>query len=150
MIAFAKSFVAPNEGDIDVTTIKGFTIDIVNRIKRADILGMGAQLAYFFLLSIFPLLIFMVTLLPYLKLQQHQVFAFLADIMPAEVFALTEDIITDALTNQNSGLLSLGIIGTIWSASRGVNALIKGLNRAYDVEGKASLIKLIYSSHRFC
>lgn len=140
-----KSFVAPNKADIDVTTIKGFTIDIVHRINRADILGMGAQLAYFFLLSIFPLLIFMVTLLPYLKLQQHQVFAFLAEIMPAEVFSLTENIIADALTTPNSGLLSIGVIGTIWSASRGVNALIKGLNRAYDVEGKASFINRFWS-----
>ncbi|MEO4055440.1 YihY/virulence factor BrkB family protein [Solibacillus sp. CAU 1738] len=140
-----KSFVSPNESEVDVTTIKGFTIDIVNRINRADILGMGAQLAYYFLLSIFPLLIFIVTLLPYLKLQHHQVFAFLGDIMPAEVYMLTEDIIVDALTNQNSGLLSLGFIGTMWSASRGVNALIKGLNRAYDVEGKSGFINRFWS-----
>ncbi|MEC1179683.1 YihY/virulence factor BrkB family protein [Metasolibacillus meyeri] len=144
-LAFWKSFVAPAEADIDVTTTKGFFQDIFVRVKRADISGMGAQLAYFFLLSFFPLLIFLVTLLPYLNLQRHQVFEFMADIMPEEVYVLTENIVGEILTTSNSGLLSLGIIGTIWSASRGIDALIKGLNRAYDVEGRSGVVNRLWA-----
>ncbi|WP_042479001.1 YihY/virulence factor BrkB family protein [Bacillus ndiopicus] len=144
-IAFWKSFIAPVEADIDVTTTKGFFQDMFVRLQRADISGMGAQLAYFFLLSFFPLLIFLVTLLPYLKLQRNQVFEFMSDIMPDEVYILTENIIDEILTTSNSGLLSLGIIGTIWSASRGIDALIKGLNRAYDVEGKSGVVNRLWA-----
>ncbi|KYG91345.1 YihY/virulence factor BrkB family protein [Metasolibacillus sp. FSL H7-0170] len=144
-IAFWKSFIAPTEANIDVTTPKGFFQDMFARVKRADISGMGAQLAYFFLLSFFPLLIFLVTLLPYLNLQRHQVFEFMADIMPEEVYVLTENIVGEILTTTNGGLLSLGIIGTVWSASRGIDALIKGLNRAYDVEGKSGVVNRLWA-----
>lgn len=78
----------------------------------------------------------MVTLLPYLNLEQGQVFDFLNTIMPDEVYGFIEGTLVDVLNKQNSGLLSIGILGTIWSASKGVDALMKALNRAYDVEEK--------------
>ncbi|PJO45257.1 YihY/virulence factor BrkB family protein, partial [Lysinibacillus xylanilyticus] len=90
--------------------------------------------AWFFLLSFFPLLIFLVTLLPYLNLKSTQVYSFLVNIMPDEVYRLIEDTLDEILTNRNSSLLSVGILGTIWSASKGINALIRALNKAYDTE----------------
>lgn len=83
-VTFVKSFVAPEEAEVDRTTIKGSLQDLMIGIRRVDIFGMGAQLAYFFLLSFFPLIIFLVTLLPYLNLRQEQVFEFMANIMPLE------------------------------------------------------------------
>ena len=139
-LGFVKSVVAPSESEIDRTTAKGFFQELVSGMKRADMSGMGAQLAYFFLLSFFPLLIFLVTLLPYLNLQQEHVFEFMENIVPEEVYSLIEGTLGQVLTNQNGGLLSIGIIGTIWSASRGVDALMKALNRAYDVDGRAGFI----------
>ena len=144
-VTFVKSFVAPEEAEVDRTTIKGSLQDLMIGIQRVDIFGMGAQLAYFFLLSFFPLIIFLVTLLPYLNLRQEQVFEFMANIMPLEVYKLIEVTLLEVLTHQNSGLLSIGIIGTIWSASRGINALMKALNRAYKVEGKAGVIHRAWS-----
>ena len=144
-VTFVKSFVAPEEANIDRTTIKGSVQDLMASIRRVDIFGLGAQLAYFFLLSFFPLIIFLVTLLPYLNLKQEQVFNFMADIMPLEVYKLIEGTLLEVLTHQNSGLLSIGVIGTIWSASRGVNALMKALNHAYKVEGKLGLIHRAWS-----
>ena len=87
----------------------------------------------------------MVTLLPYLNLEQGRVFDFLSNIMPGEVYMLIEGTLTDVLNNHNGGLLSIGILGTIWSASRGVDALMKALNRAYDVEGRAGVMDRIWS-----
>ncbi|WP_240758324.1 YihY/virulence factor BrkB family protein [Lysinibacillus sp. SGAir0095] len=141
VLSIAKSFVDPDESKIDVTTTKGFFQDLIVRMKDVDISGMGAQLAYFFLLSFFPLLIFIVTLLPYLNLDQDDVFDFIQTIVPTEVFLLTQGTLTEILTTQNGGgLLSIGILGTVWSASRGVNALIKTLNGAYETEPKSGLI----------
>lgn len=137
VVVFVQSFVAPKEYEIDRTTKKGFLQDLILSIQRVDMGGLGAQLAYFFLLSFFPLLIFMVTLLPYLNLEQAQIFEFLNEVMPAEIYALIENTLAEVLTNHNRGLLSVGVIGTIWSASKGINALMKALNEAYDVEGKA-------------
>ena len=145
VVTFVKSFVAPEEAEIDRTTVKGFFQDLMVGIYRVDMSGMGAQLAYFFLLSFFPLLIFMVTLLPYLNLKQEHVFLFLGDVMPEEVYSLIEGTLMQVLTHQNSGLLSIGIIGTIWSASKGINALMKALNQAYEVEAQVGVLHRTWS-----
>ncbi|MCM3388519.1 YihY/virulence factor BrkB family protein [Ureibacillus chungkukjangi] len=141
VVASVKSFFDPDESKIDITTGKGFIQDLFVRMRDVDISGMGAQLAYFFLLSFFPLLIFIVTLLPYLDLDVDYVFDFLQTVVPSEVFLLTQGTLTEILTTHSGGgLLSVGVLGTIWSASRGVNALIKTLNGAYETEPKSGLI----------
>ena len=56
-----------------------------------DIAGMAAQLAYFFLLSLFPLLIFMLTLLPYTPLMQEDIFKVIQDFAPAEILYDSEN-----------------------------------------------------------
>ena len=146
ILSFIKTFIAPDKSNIDVTTVKGFFQDLIVRMRDVDISGMGAQLAYFFLLSFFPLLIFIVTLLPYLDLNEDYVFDFIQTIVPTEVFLLTQGTLTEILTTHNGGgLLSIGIIGTIWSASRGVNALIKTLNDAYEAEARLSIINRAWS-----
>lgn len=138
---FLQSFFNVKEEDIDVTTLKGFFQDLFLRMNQVDISGMGAQLAFFFLLSFFPLLIFLVALLPYLNLNVDHVFNFIQQIMPSEVFLLMRGTLTEILTTHSGGgILSIGLIGTIWSASRGVNALIKTLNATYDSEERLGVI----------
>ncbi|HEY4531757.1 MAG TPA: YihY/virulence factor BrkB family protein [Kurthia sp.] len=130
LMRFEKKKVAT---DFDYTAPKGFLKGFINGVKEADVSSAGAQLAYFFLLSLFPLLIFLLTLLPFLNLPQEQVFTMLENILPEQVFSLIESTIKDVLSNRNGGLLSVGIIATLWSASNGVNALIKNLNKSYDI-----------------
>lgn len=144
-VAKVMEFVAPNETSIDITTWKGTLQDLIVRIKNVDVGSLGAQLAYFFLLSFFPLLIFLVTLLPFLNLNEQDVYNFMDDIMPGEIYSLLEGILRDVLTNQSSGLLSIGILGTIWSASKGIDALMKALNKAYDVEKKPGIMNRLWS-----
>ncbi|MDQ0430572.1 membrane protein [Planomicrobium stackebrandtii] len=124
----------------DVTTGKGFLKELFQRIKDVDVPGLGAQLAFFFLLSIFPLLIFLVTLLPYLSLSQDQIYSFMEEVVPAEVYVLIESTLAEILTSQNTGLLSFGILATIWSASLGMDALIKSLNLSYKVTENRPLL----------
>lgn len=134
-----KAFFNVDEGAIDILTFKGFIQDLWVRMKRVDITAQGAQLAYFFLLSFFPLLIFLVQLLPYLNLPQDMIFNFLNEIMPKEVYVLIEGILVEVLNNHNTGILSVGIIGTIWSASTGIKSLLSSLNKAYDTEVRAGI-----------
>lgn len=103
------------------------------KIGRDDIFGFAAQLAYFFLLSIFPLLIFLVTLLPYLPVTQNDLLMLIGDYFPDETMDFIESNLNEIMSKQNGGLLSFGIIGTIWSASNGLNAILRAFNRAYEV-----------------
>ncbi|GAB0170987.1 YihY/virulence factor BrkB family protein [Lysinibacillus sp. CTST325] len=139
-VGVVKSFVSPDEDTVDVMTSRGFMQDLMLRIQRVEISALAAELAYFFLLSFFPLLIFLVTLLPYLNIQSTQVYSFLVNIMPDEVYRLIENTLDEILTSRNSSLLSVGVLGTIWSASKGINALIRALNKAYDTETRGNLL----------
>ena len=145
IINFLKSFFSPDETEIDILTLKGFIQDLWMRIKRVEVTALGAQLAFFFLLSFFPLLLFSIQLLPYLNLHQDTVFDFLYRIMPQEVYILIEGTLAEVLNNRNSGLLSIGVLGTIWSSSKGMDALLSALNKAYDTKARASILDRVLS-----
>ncbi len=143
---FIQSIIFPDESKVNILTFKGMVQDLILRMYAVDVSGLGAQLAYFFLLSFFPLLIFLVALLPFLNLNQQHVFDFMESMVPTEVFLLTQGTLVEILTSQNNGgILSLSIIGTIWSASRGVDALIKALNEAYNTKPKHGLVVRAWS-----
>lgn len=111
-----------------------FVVDLYKNIIDTDVFGLSAQLAYFLLLSLFPFLLFLITLLGYLPIDDGVVIETLGSYLPADVIHLIETNLTAILSKQRGGLLSISIIGTLWSASNGVNAITKAFNRAYDVE----------------
>ena len=102
--------------------------------------GMAAQLAYYFLLAIFPMLIFLLSIVPLFQIEPDVITGFIQDYAPSEISGLLEGIIGDVLQNSGGGTLSLGLILTLWSASNGMTALMNAFNVAYDVEDNRSLI----------
>lgn len=110
------------------------------RFMEDDYLGIAAQLAYFFLLSLFPLLIFIVTLFPYLPITQDDLLGLVRDFAPSGTIELIETNLSQ-ISDKNGALLSFGIIGTIWSASNGISSIMKVLNRSYGVEEGRSFVK---------
>lgn len=110
------------------------------RIGKDDVFGLAAQLAYFFLLSLFPLLIFLVTLLSYLPFSQEDLLGVIGDFAPGETKNFINTNIHEIVGNQNGKLLSFGIIGTLWSASNGLGAIIRAFNKAYEVKESRSFV----------
>ncbi|MFA1822077.1 YihY/virulence factor BrkB family protein [Virgibacillus oceani] len=113
---------------------------LYERIEKADVFGLAAQLAYFFLLSLFPFLMVLVTLIGFLPFDEIAVVAFINTYAPDQISELLETNVQQLMHQQSGGLLSIGIIATLWSASNGVNALMRGFNRAYEVEENRSFI----------
>lgn len=110
----------------------GFIKKIIDKLTVDDIFGLAAQLAYFFLLSMFPLFIFLFTLVAYLPYSQEEILRTLQTVVPAESMDLIAGSLSEVMQG-NVKLLSLGAIGTVWSASQGLHAIISAFNRAYDV-----------------
>lgn len=109
------------------------------RIHEDEVPALAAQLAYFFLLSLFPLLIFLVTLVPYLPISEVDILGFFEDYAPGETMALLENSLADIM-KRDGKLLSFGLIATLWSASNGINAIVRAFNKAYRVEETRSFI----------
>jgi membrane protein len=105
---------------------------------RNNYLTYAAALAFFFLLSLFPLLIFLASTLALMPIPDlfEQVVELMARVAPPEAMGIVQAVLRDILRG-NTGLLSIGILGAIWAASGGFAAMIGALNVAYDVrEGR--------------
>ena len=110
----------------------------VQEFIRDDALGLAAQLAFYLILAIFPFILFLVALIDTFSSPEFitKVFTYLRQVLPAQVFDLIRNYTESTLRNRDSapGLLSVGILGTIWATSNAFAALINALNRAYDVQ----------------
>lgn len=115
---------------------------IVSLIKELPIFDLAATLAFYFMLSIFPLLIFMLTLIPYFQLEVETIYSFVRDYFPDTIAHLFETTVLEVVSKRQGGLLSFGILATIWSASNGVNALMRAVNRSYKIEETRHFLKL--------
>src|ERR1051325_6639134 len=103
--------------------------------------GSAAELGYYFLLALFPMLIFLTNLVGLLPGLQVNILVTLAKFLPPEAMTLVSKTLHDVTENSNGGLLSFGILGTIWSASSGVVSLMDSLNAVYDVDESRSFWK---------
>lgn len=112
------------------------TLEIYNRIFEDDIFGRAAQLSYYWLFSIFPLLIFLTALLAYLPMPGffESLFEYLQRILPPDAFSLVNTTFQQITSQPRGGLLSFGILVSIWASANGMESIITLLNLAYDVE----------------
>lgn len=110
-------------------------------IKEDRATGLAAEQAYYYMLALFPMLILLLSILPYLSIQPQEALDFLENIMPSETTEVFREDIIKLVSEQNGGLLTFGILGTLWSASNGINAFIHSMNVAFDVEETRSFIK---------
>ncbi|WP_349729760.1 YihY/virulence factor BrkB family protein [Peribacillus frigoritolerans] len=118
-----------------------FSKKLIKEIKEDRITGLAAEQAYYYLLALFPLLILLLSILPYLNIDIQTALDTLKTFMPAETMEVVEKNIINILSERNGGLLTFGFLGTIWSASNGMNAFIHSMNIAYDVEETRNFIK---------
>ncbi len=119
----------------------GFCRNFLWQAREDNITGLAAQLAYYFLLSIFPFLIFMITLIGYTPLKTEDVLGLIKQYAPGVNLQIITQNIRSVLEQRNTGLLSFGIIAAVWSASNALSAMMNALDRAYKVEGKRSFLK---------
>ena len=115
-----------------------FLKELIKRFASDEVPGLSAQLSYFFLLSLFPFLIFLITLIGYLPISQEEVLNTIEEFAPGESMQLINTTLDQILNERNGKLLSFGIIATLWSASNGINAIVRAFNKAYDVSESRS------------
>ncbi|MDP8947343.1 MAG: YihY/virulence factor BrkB family protein [Actinomycetota bacterium] len=110
----------------------------VQEFQRDDALGLAAQLAYYLILALFPFILVLVSLMGTFGSEElaSEVLGYFRQVMPEEAYKIIETFTGDIISGDAKapGLLSFGILFTIWAASGAFAALISALNRAYDVQ----------------
>ena len=116
---------------------------IYGRYTTDAVAESSAAVSYYFLFSFFPFLLFVTALIAYLPLQTP-VEHFLdraRPVVPAQVMGLLDTHLRDLISRQRPHLLTLGLLGSFWSASRGVDTARRALNVAYGVKESRPLWK---------
>ena len=112
------------------------------KIREDSISAFSAMAAFFVIISFFPFVMLLLTLVQYLPITESTMLYTLTDLFPRTVNALIVRIVTEIYDKSSGTLISVTAISALWSASRGIFAVVKGLNSVYDIEETRMGIKL--------
>lgn len=119
-----------------------FIDNFLYRIKEDNIFGVGAQLSYSLLLSLFPFLIVFLNILSFISIERMDIIFGYIQYLPLDVQDIIISFMKNLAIDSSPELLSIAAIGGLWTASTGITPVIKAINRAYDYEEKRSYFKL--------
>lgn len=117
--------------------LKQLAVRVWNEVLGDDVFGRAAQLSYYFLLALFPLLILLTSVFGLLMGSEElreNLFTYLSQVMPPSALQLTDTTLREATSASGGGKISFGILATLWAASNGMGAITEALNVAYDVK----------------
>jgi len=107
-------------------------------VQEDNVFGRAAELSYYFLLALFPFLIFLTSVIGLILGSgtgtRHTFFQYLARIMPPSAFQLIDNTMYEVSESSGGGKLSFGILAALWAASNGLGAITESLNTAYDLK----------------
>lgn len=122
--------------------IKEFFSRLYEKAFDEDIFSTAAQVAFYFSFAIFPLLLFLISLLGLVLSSaddlRSELFYYLRQIMPFSAFDLVKNTIDEVTKTSSGGKLTLGFFVALWSASAGIDSIRIALNSVYNLKEKRS------------
>lgn len=140
IIAWSKTTVLPGFDKLPLYTVVDF---FFQEIKKEAILNKASSLAYSFMLAIFPGIIFLFTLIPYIPINnfQKKLMDFLEIIIPSGAFEAIQSTLDEIINTQNGGLLSFGFLLATFFATNGMTSLMSAFNKASLTREKRTWIQ---------
>ena len=127
-------------------TIKKFAKEMFYRVMYDEISLLSANLSYYFILSLFPMLIVALALTPYFKIDQQFLLEKIQSYAPGDLGDYLFDMISEVLNNKNNTIITVGIVFTLWSASSGIYGIIIAFNNAFRVrDGRIWIVTKLIS-----
>src|SRR6476469_7219405 len=116
-------------------SIKRGLLAIYNDVYDQHLFVFAAGLSYYFVLSLFPLLILIAFILNYVPIPHlfDALLRLMAMLVPGDGMTLVRSIVSDVISHRHTSLLTLGLVFTLWTASSGCAAMIDGLDVVYRV-----------------
>lgn len=140
LVRFGKKIKIPGlEGLSLYDVLEMYVIGIV----KGALTTRAGGIAFSFFMAIFPFLLFILTLLPYIPIEgfQEGLFDLIKEGLPPKTFDAVDGVIKDILSNQYGGLLSIGFLGSIFLMTNGVNAIFGGFEYSYHVKEFRNVFK---------
>jgi membrane protein len=123
----------------------------INNIQEDEIMDRANGVAFNFILAIFPTIIFLFTLIPYITvyfptINEKSIMAFLGDLMPSNMYAITSSTIQDIVHNQRGGLLTLGFVLALYLATNGMMTLMRAFNACYRTVERRNWFAMLFTA----
>jgi len=129
-IRISKHIVLPGFNGIPVYDVAVF---FYRGLSKGYITSRVSAISYNFFLAVFPFLIFLFTIIPFIPIENFQVslMVLIHDFLPRSAFETIKETVEDIVTRPNGGLLSVGFILTLYFATNGINSLMEAFNNTF-------------------
>ena len=119
---------------------------VFEQIISDNVFGRAAELAFYFLFALFPLIFLMMTLFGLFVSHrvelQNQLLSYFADFLPPTAFQLLRTVATELAAHASPGKLTFGVVSALWFISNGIDSMISFLNLAHQVREARSWFKV--------
>ncbi|MCT6872380.1 MAG: YihY/virulence factor BrkB family protein [Bombilactobacillus mellis] len=116
--------------------MSGFGQLVAQKFKNGNVGLSSKAIVYYGLLSFFPLISLLGSIIPWFHLNVQTILGYLQLLTPQKLQQLIEPLVVQLLTKSSGGLLSFGIIGTLWTSSGVVNILRRSVNDVYGFDNE--------------
>ena len=118
-----------------IKSILKLTTLFSRKIRDDYVSAFSAQAAFFIIISFFPFIMFLLSIVPFFNIQESTILTIFTQIFPKAFNSFVVRVITDVYERTNSGtLISITAITALWSAGKGFFAIMKGLNSVYNIQ----------------
>jgi membrane protein len=134
----AKYFQKVHFGDPDKNLYDVGRIFIL-QLQKDDIIERAGSVAFSFTLALFPLILFLLNIIPYLQdffpiVTTQNILTFIQEILPGELYAQAETTIMDIVSRPRQSLISLGFFFALFSSTQGVVSMMNSFNSVYQTK----------------
>lgn len=139
-INVSKRIVLPGFDGIPLYDVLSF---LIKGLQQSSLTTRASSLAFRFFLALFPSLIFLLSLLPYIPIDHfyNELLLILKDLLPEEAYKMSVETMNDLFNKKHNTLLSFGFLFALYLASDGVNAMIEAFQSSYHTEKKINFLK---------
>ena len=139
-INVSKRIILPGFDGLPIYQVVKF---FITGIQKNSLTTRASSLAFRFFLALFPSIIFLFALIPYIPIDnfQTQLLDLIKNVLPQNAYELSITTINDLVTDRNNSLLSFGFIFALYLASDGVNSMITAFNDSYHITEKNSFLE---------
>lgn len=136
----SKKLIIPGFDGLSLYEVLSFFIE---GIQKNSLTTRASSLAFRFFLALFPTIIFIFALIPYIPIDnfQEQLLLLIKSVLPQNAYELTNSTINDLITKENGSLLSFGFLFAFYLASNGINAMVLAFNDNHHALKKSSFIE---------
>ena len=119
-----------------MTLDRGFLATLWREVSEDNVWNGAAALGFYLTLAVFPAMIFVMALLPYLPIAHvdQAIMELLREALPTRTAQMFSGVVQEVVSERRGGVLTFGIAAALWASSSGMYAIMQQMNVAYDVE----------------